>query len=143
MAQQAAQLPTLSGAVHHFLKVSASYHAGLFHCYRVPDLPRTNNDLEHYFGTGRLLERRATGRKAAGTTLVLRGPVRLVASVATYRHAFRAQELIPHDLAAWRTLRSALQVRHDAHRSQFRFRRDPQAFLTTLEEQFLQLDLPS
>ncbi len=30
-----------------------SYWAGLFHCYAVPDLPRTNNDLEHYFGTAR------------------------------------------------------------------------------------------
>ncbi len=30
----------------HFYKVTRSYWRGLFHCYDVPDLPRTNNDLE-------------------------------------------------------------------------------------------------
>ena len=34
---------TLRPAVAHFLKVSASYWPGLFHCYDVPGLPRTNN----------------------------------------------------------------------------------------------------
>ena len=36
----------LGGAVDHFCKVTRSYRPGLFHCYAVPDLPRTNNDLE-------------------------------------------------------------------------------------------------
>ncbi|MBW4640564.1 MAG: hypothetical protein KME05_20510 [Gloeocapsa sp. UFS-A4-WI-NPMV-4B04] len=40
----------LEGVIH-FLKVTASYWSGLFHCYSVPGLPRTNNDLEHIFGT--------------------------------------------------------------------------------------------
>ena len=30
----------------HFLKVFRSYWPGLFHCYDVEDLPRTNNDLD-------------------------------------------------------------------------------------------------
>ncbi len=38
-------LPSLSAAMEHFLTVTDSYWAGLFHCYEVPDLPRTNNDL--------------------------------------------------------------------------------------------------
>src|SRR3712207_1747780 len=56
---------TLSGAVGHFMKVTASYRPGLFHCYRVANLPRTNNALEQLFGAHRHHERRATGRKAA------------------------------------------------------------------------------
>ena len=36
----------LTEAVHHFCKVMRSYRPGVFHCYAVPDLPRTNNDLE-------------------------------------------------------------------------------------------------
>jgi hypothetical protein len=32
--------------VDHFLRVSRSYWPGLFHCYDVEDLPRTNNDLD-------------------------------------------------------------------------------------------------
>jgi hypothetical protein len=55
----------LAPAAAHFAKVTASYWRGLFHCYDVPDLPRTNNDLEQYFGAARHLERRATGRKSA------------------------------------------------------------------------------
>jgi len=31
-----------------FCKVTASYWPGLFHCYDLADLPRTNNELEHY-----------------------------------------------------------------------------------------------
>ena len=44
---------TLSGAVSLFLKVTKSYWKGLFCCYRFPEgvLPRTNNDLEHHFGS--------------------------------------------------------------------------------------------
>ena len=73
----------LAAATAHFLKVTASYRPGLFHCYDVPGLPRTNNDLEHLFGSNRYHERRATGRRAASPAMVLRGPVRLVAATAT------------------------------------------------------------
>jgi hypothetical protein len=62
----------LAGAARHFLKVTASYWPGLFHCYDVPGLPRTNNDLEHLFGSNRYHERRATGRKVASPAMVLR-----------------------------------------------------------------------
>lgn len=36
---------SLSEMTATFLKVIASYFPGLFHCYDVADLPRTNNDL--------------------------------------------------------------------------------------------------
>ena len=39
----------LAPALVNFLKVTRSYWPGLFHCYEVPDLPRTNNDLEPTF----------------------------------------------------------------------------------------------
>lgn len=73
----------LTPAVDHFLKVSRSYWPGLFYCYRVPGLPKTNNDLEQFFGSHRYYERRATGRKTASPGLVLRGSVRIVAAAAT------------------------------------------------------------
>jgi hypothetical protein len=46
MKQQQAKAGSLAPAVGHFLKVSRSYWPGLFHCYSVPNLPRTNN--RHY-----------------------------------------------------------------------------------------------
>src|SRR3712207_8356057 len=67
----------------HFLKVTVSYWPCRFHCYGVADLPRTNNDLEHLFGSNRYHERRATGRKTASPGTVLRGAVRLIAATAT------------------------------------------------------------
>ena len=60
-AHQTSAGSLLEGIIH-FLKVTASYWSGLFHCYSVPGLPRTNNDLEHIFGTVRLHQRRCTGR---------------------------------------------------------------------------------
>ena len=47
----------------HLDKVSRSYWPGLFHCYDMPGLPRTNNELEsHFRDTGRRLLR-TTGQK--------------------------------------------------------------------------------
>jgi hypothetical protein len=43
MATGQETLATLGPAVAHFLKVTASYQPGLFHCYEVPDLPRSGN----------------------------------------------------------------------------------------------------
>src|SRR5205085_9819530 len=57
-AQQRAQQGLAEG-LRHFVKVSHSYEPGLFHCYDVAGLPRTNNDLEHLFGSYRYHERRA------------------------------------------------------------------------------------
>ena len=81
MARHRAKAGPLAGAVDHFLKVTRSYRPGLFHCYAVADLPRTDNDLERLFGSYRRHERRATGRKANSSATVLRGPVRLIAGL--------------------------------------------------------------
>jgi len=135
-------VPTLNAAITHFLTVTDSYWAGLFHCYAVPDLPRTNNDLEQYFGTARYHERRATGRKQASSTFVIRGAVRVVAAVATQSQSFSAADLRPHDLHAWEEVRQSVQYRHTIHRAQRRFQRDPAAYLATLEDLLL-TSLPS
>ncbi len=145
-AQPAAHFGSLAPAVAHFQKVTASYWPGLFDCYDLAEMPRTNNDLEHYFGTARHLERRATGRKAASPALVVRGAVRVVAAVATRLGAVEtmdAAELRPRDVAAWWTLRHQVEARHHARRAQARFRRDPQAYLATLEEHLVKPALPS
>jgi len=101
-------LGALAPAIDHFLEVTASYQPGLFHCYDVPDLPRTNNDLEHFFGAARYHERRTTGRKQACPTTVVRGQVRLVASAATRQHHVCPDDLRPGDPAAYLT---ALEAR--------------------------------
>lgn len=134
---------TLQSAVGHFLKVTHSYWPGLFHCYDVTGLPRTNNDLEHLFGRYRHLERRITGRKVVARSFILRGAVRLTAAVATQARAFAGHELVPHDPEQWRTLRRRLDQRCEQHRRQCRFRKNPDAYLASLEDSLVKLVLPS
>ncbi len=107
------------------------------------DLPRTTNDLEHFFGSARYHERRATGRKFASPGTVVRGAVRLVAAVATRKQVFAAEQLCPVTPAAWRALRRTPEQRHQARRCQFRFRRRPAAYLAELETALLKPTLPS
>jgi hypothetical protein len=144
MSSRKEEVGTLSGAVPLFLKVSKSYWKGLFRCYRYPDLPRTNNDLEHHFGSVRYGERRASGRKGASPAMVVvRGSVRAVAAVVTPPEGFDAKDLRPADLQGWRTLRASLEKRRESRRAQLRFRRDSATYLAKLEEQLLKQALPS
>jgi hypothetical protein len=143
--QMAAQRETagpLAPAVDHFLKVSTNYAPGLFHTYDVPGLPRTNNDLEQFFGMARYHQRRASGRKRPDASLVVRGAVRLVAAVVTRRHRFQGADLRPPSLARWRALRQHLTHRQDTRRAQRRFRRNPAAYLATLEASLRKQTLP-
>ena len=126
----------------HFYKVTRSYWRGLFECYDMPELPRTNNELEQYFGAARHHERRATGHKRPTSALVVRGSVRLVAAVATQLGEWSGAALRPSSVEAWRTLRKELEVRHEARRASRRFRKDPDHYLAQLEAQLLPIGLP-
>jgi hypothetical protein len=132
----------LAEAIGHFRKVSSSYWRGLFHCYGVAGLPRTNNDLEHLFGSNRYHERRCTGRRNASPAMVLRGPVRLIAATGSRTESLTPRDLAPTDLDAWRRQRAELEQRREARMQRFRFRRNPDAYLKTLEDQLLQPALP-
>ncbi|EFH85044.1 MULE transposase, conserved domain [Ktedonobacter racemifer DSM 44963] len=143
MKKQQEQLGTLAPVVAHFCKVTASYGEGLFQCYQVKDLPRTNNDLEQFFGTARHVERRVTGRKRASPILVVRGSVRVVAAGASRIISVSASELHPSDVTSWRALRQTLDYRHEGRRKQLRFRRDPQVYLASLEQSLFRSGLPS
>jgi hypothetical protein len=143
MARDREKAGALAPAVDRFLKVSRSYWPGLFHCYSVKGLPRTNNDLEQFFGSSRHHERRTTGRKRAPLGLVLRGSVRLVAGAATRLRSRSGPELQPRDLAAWKQLRQQLKARCTIRRRGLRFRRDPKAYLANLEKSLDKPVLPS
>ena len=143
MARHAERAGERAGALKHFGKVTRSYWPGLFHCYDVPDLPRTDNDLEQLFGSHRYHERRASGRKVASPGLVVRGSVRLPAAVATrLRGEVRGEDLAPADLSAWRELRAGLERRQAIRAQGRRFRRDPAAYLRELEDSLIKETLP-
>ncbi len=141
--REANRFGSLQEPLRHFLKVTSSYRAHLFHTYRLPDLPRTNNDLEQFFGAARYHERRIAGRKVASPSTVIRGQVRLVAAFGTRLQPPLGPDLQPRCLTAWRHLRAELEVRHEARRRQLRFRRSPDQYLAALETQLLKSSLPS
>jgi hypothetical protein len=143
LARQAGGGGESAGALGHFRKVTRSYWPGLFHCYDVPDLPRTDTDLEQLFGSHRYHERRASGRKMASPGLVVRGSVRLPAAVATrLRGEVRGEDLAPSDPDAWRQLRAGLERRQAIRAQGRRFRRDPAAYLQELEDSLIKDTLP-
>lgn len=138
MQEHMSQLdPSWQKAIAHFLKVTQSYAPHLFFCYQIPDVPRTNNGLEQSFGSVRRSERRATGRRGAVPGLVVHGAVRVQAALATRVKTFTAQDLAPHDLHAWRTVRAEISSHQKKRCKQSRFRKNPSAYLADVERRLL------
>ncbi len=142
MDQAAQRAGPLESAVHHFLKVTASYWPGLFVCYARPEIPRTNNDLEHLFGSARYHERRASGRKVTAPMFLTRGRVRLITATCQ-QHTFSSTELQPKNLTEWRTLRQELTQRQATRALQRGFRHDPAAYLADAERLLHPESLPA
>ncbi|WP_220199448.1 hypothetical protein [Ktedonospora formicarum] len=97
MANPQTTVGSLAPALAHFPKVTNSFAPGLFHCYDIPGLPRTNHNLEQCFGAVRHHERRPTGRRGAVPSLVVRGSVRVVTALAARFSCFTAEELCLRD----------------------------------------------
>jgi hypothetical protein len=141
-AAKKAKDPVVAEHLRWFVKVTRSYWSGLFHCYTSADIPRTNNDLEHLFGSHRYHERRASGRKQAAPSLVVQGSVQVVASLATRLRPEEGLKLPTGYVEDWRRLRADLDKRRENRRKQRRFRRDPAHYLSQLEERCLDPSLP-
>ena len=135
--------PAVRAGLRQFRKVTKSYWPGLFRCYESAELPRTNNDLEHTFGSHRYHERRASGRRRASPSLVVMGSARVISGLATRLRPEEGLVLRPGYVEDWQELRAELEQRRESRRKQRRFRHDPAAYLKDLEERCLQLSLPS
>lgn len=142
MSDHREQLGSLGDSISHLLKITRSYWSGLFHCYRVENLPKTNNDLEQVFGSFRHHQRRTTGRKKASASLLIRGESRLMAAVVTRIKTFTASDLATADLVAWRKQRSQLELLRQKRLQQLRFRREPENYLLELQIKLIQSILP-
>jgi hypothetical protein len=129
--------------LRNFAKVTKSYWPGLFRCYESVDIPRTNNDLEHLFGSYRYHERRASGRKSVSAGMVVKGDAKLLSSLATRQRPEEGLALPNGYVAAWQRERRELEKRREARRQQWRFRHNPGLYLITMEELLLKLSLPS
>ena len=99
----------------HLDTVSRSYWPGLFHCYDVPGLPRTNNELESRFRDTRRRLLRTTGQKGlTQRTLQRQGAWELLPRPPTEAKTYDAfSQTLPEELAQERQ-------RFAAHRQRFR-----------------------
>lgn len=136
------QSPWLQAALAEFRKVTASYWPGLFHCYEVAGLGRTNNGLEQFFGSWRWHERRASGRKSASRTEVLLGAASLASSFVSRTSPLSGEDLAGVDVARWRELHGQIEARRIQFRLRCSFRRDPDQYLSELTTRAVKLTLP-
>lgn len=106
--------PRLAAFASHLHKVSTSYWPGLFHCYDIQDLPRTNNTLEsHFRDTKRRLLR--TSGQTGQTRRAL--------------HRFGAWELLPRPPTEAQVVAALRQVPRDQFiQEQDRLRHHQQRF---------------
>jgi hypothetical protein len=126
----------LSAFVHHLDKVSQRYWPGLFHCYEVPGLARTNNELESHFRDTQRRLLRPTGRKG-GTrrTLHRLGAWELIESPSSESECIEALSHISDEELALERRRVT------QHRQRFRFEvrsvKSADAQLDKLRQQWL------
>ena len=106
--------PSVRAGLKQFLKVTRSYWPGLFRCYDAADLPRTNNDLEHTFGSHRYHERRSSGRRRSSPGLVVMGPARVISGLATRLRPAEGLVLRPGYVEGWQELRAELEARRES-----------------------------
>jgi len=127
--------PTLDQFALHLDTVSRSYWPGLFHCYDVPGLPRTNNNLEsHFRDTSRRLLQTTGQQGLTQRTLQRQGAWELLPRPSTEAKIRDALRQTPaEDLAQERQ-------RFAAHRQRFRLQsrslRQTQAQLDQLRQRW-------
>jgi hypothetical protein len=123
--------PTLDAFGRHLDKVSRRYWPGLFHCYDVPGLPRTNNELEsHFRDTGRRLLRTTGQQGLTQRTLQRQGAWELLPRPPTEAQLLDAVCQTPHEDLAQERQRFA------AHCQRFRLQ---SRSLRQIQAQFNQL----
>jgi len=70
--------------VDHLVKLANSHWSGLFHAYEHPDIPRTSNGIEGFFGSSKHSVRSTTGRAStAGGKLESSGEIVIRAQALT------------------------------------------------------------
>lgn len=130
--------PFLHRTFKAILKTTLRYAPGLFHCYDIPDLPRTNNDRESEFRDLHCRLLRTTGQKGLAHRILQReGAWELIPRLDSLQTTIQAvSQVSPHD---FRLERSRLLL----HRHRFKFHtrsaKQSQLQLLHLEQRWLAL----
>jgi hypothetical protein len=129
--------------VEHLVTVLRRLGPGLYRCYDVPGLPRTDNALEQFYRRLKSGQRRVTGRKRTDAFVVRAGGFAVYATAAsTAPEAALLRRLAAVPAARWQQERLTLRAAHDRQAQRRRFRRDPAAYLAALEARWAALAHP-
>ena len=121
--------------LQHVQGVTERYAAGLFHCYDVIDLPRTNNDLEGDFRALKRHERRITGCAQTRQRLMRHGAW-LPLQASTLTEAELQQRLAAVPVQAYWQERARLHRRLEQRRRRYQLRHDRDNLFSQIEQQW-------
>jgi len=130
----------LQQPVEHLRTVLLRLGDGLYHCYDVPGLPRTNNDLEQFYRRVKASERRITGRKRSDSFVVRVGGFAVYAITASEVSEAELQPQLASVTADdWQRERKVLRGNQERQTKMRRFRLHRDAYLADLEARWAQL----
>jgi hypothetical protein len=137
-------MPTwLRPPVEHLVAVLRRLGPGLYRCYDVPGLPRTDNALEQFYRYLKRGQRRITGRRRTAASVVgVSGGAVYATAASGVPEAEVLRRLAAVPAAAWQQERLTLRAAHDRQAQRRRFRRDPAAYLADLEARWAALAHP-
>lgn len=117
----------------HLLRLTKRYAPGLLHCYDIPGLPRTDNDLESLFGRVRRQTLLTSGPYHARQRLHEEGAWLLFDIVHDEHEQVRRLQRV--SLEDWRKERCRMQEHRATFTDDRRFRRQSPKYLAELEAQ--------
>lgn len=130
----------LQQPVEHLRTVLLRLGDGLYHCYDVPGLPRTNNDLEQFYRRVKASERRITGHRRSDTFVVRVGGFAVYAVTASETSESELQrQLATVSANDWQRERAVLRANQERQTKMRRFRLHRDAYLADLEARWGQL----
>jgi flagellar biosynthesis chaperone FliJ len=132
LEQEAAEQPDEASIVACIVKAVRHRWWGLFTCYRVSNIPSSNNDLETFFKDMKHHQRRITGRKSVHEFILRYGPF---AAYIDYAESFddllaRLRQVKSKD---FQQARQALRKVETHLKKLYRFRHHPDDYYRDLE----------
>jgi hypothetical protein len=129
--------------LEHLVTVLRRLGDGLYHCYDVRGLPRTDNDLEQFYRRVKAEQRRITGHKRADAFVVRVGGFAVYATAASGEsEAALRRDLATVPAVAWQQERAILRANQERQAKMRRFRLHRAAYLADLEARWAQLTEP-
>jgi hypothetical protein len=129
--------------LEHLVTVLRRLEDRLDHCYDVPGLPRTDNDLEQFYRRLKSQERRITGHRRSDSFVLRVGgcaAYALAASDDPESAVLAALSTVPP--SAWQRERAILRANQERQTKMRRFHLHRAAYLADLEARWAQLTGP-